>query len=281
MELRQVRYFLAVADTGTFTAAADRLGIVQSAVSQQIARLERELGEPLFDRSTRSPTLTAAGLRFHTAATQLIAAEEDAKGAARGRTVVRRLRIGVPGGLDHPVAQRTGADSVHLPSAERQARVADGELDAAIVHGDEIRSDLEVIDLPDDEVVAALSADHPLAHSRRAGLVDLQHGTLLLGEAAMGTHLARTVLKACRTAGFEADVRSVDPHLGLSSAIRNRPGAWSVSYADQARLLRPDRLGIRFVPVNPRVAVPTHLVVRPGDTSTRSPLSTYVDLRRR
>lgn len=272
MELRQVHYFLAVARTGTFTAAADRLGIVQSAVSQQIARLERELGEPLFDRSKHAPVLTAAGHRFHTAAMQLVAAEEDAKRAARGRTTERRLRIGVPGGLDHPVARHLGADTVHLCDLERQARVADGELDAAIVHGDEIRSDLRVRELPDDIVVAVLAEDHPLAGGRRVNLADLQDGTLLVGEGAMGTQLARTVLKACRAAGFEADVRSMDPHQGLLPALRNRTGSWSIYYAQQARLLRADRLGVRFLPFDPSIRVRTHLVLR-----TDSPEDWFAD----
>lgn len=277
MELRQVHYFLAVAQTGTFTAAADRLGIVQSAVSQQVARLERELGEALFDRSKRAPVLTTAGRRFHTAAEQLVAAEEDAKRAAQGRATQRPLRIGVPGGLDHPIAWHTGADTVHLPSPERQARVADGELDAAIVHGDDIRSDLQVVPLPDDEVVAAVSLDHPLASSRRVELPNLYGGAVLFGEGAMGTHLAKTVLKACRAVGFEVDVRSVAPHHGLIAALRNQPLSWSVYYAQQARLLRADRLGIRFVAFDPRITVPSRLVMRPRDTATKDRLADYLD----
>ncbi|NEA22753.1 LysR family transcriptional regulator, partial [Actinomadura bangladeshensis] len=64
MELRQLEYFVAVAEEAGFGAAAARIGIVQSAVSQQVRRLERELGVPLFDRTTRRVRLSGAGERL-------------------------------------------------------------------------------------------------------------------------------------------------------------------------------------------------------------------------
>ncbi|RBL65153.1 LysR family transcriptional regulator, partial [Pseudomonas sp. MWU13-2625] len=62
MEIRHVRYFLAIADSGSFTRAASELGIAQPALSQALNRMEKELGVRLFDRSRRGATLTPAGL---------------------------------------------------------------------------------------------------------------------------------------------------------------------------------------------------------------------------
>ncbi|HBQ6952486.1 TPA: LysR family transcriptional regulator, partial [Klebsiella pneumoniae] len=88
MELRYLRYFVAVARTRHFTQAAKELGISQPPLSQQIQRLEREVGTPLFRRLTRGVELTEAGESFYEDARQILAmsdaALEKAKGIARG-----------------------------------------------------------------------------------------------------------------------------------------------------------------------------------------------------
>jgi DNA-binding transcriptional LysR family regulator len=140
--------------------------------------------------------------------------------------------------------------------------VAAGELDAAIVHGDDVRADLRSLPLPPDRVVAVVSQQHPLAERSRNAVDDLVSYPLIFAENALGSYLTRAVLRACRSAGFDAAVATVGAETGAVSAVRARPDSWSVFYAAQAALLRADELGVRFVPVVPALTVPTALVFR-------------------
>ncbi|MEW2144905.1 LysR family transcriptional regulator [Micromonospora vinacea] len=95
MEFHQLRYVLAVAEASSFTRAAERCLVVQSALSHQIARLERELGARLFERTSRRVRLTPAGVAFLPAARQCLDASERAAaevaaavGEVRGRVTV-------------------------------------------------------------------------------------------------------------------------------------------------------------------------------------------------
>ncbi|GHF70059.1 DNA-binding transcriptional LysR family regulator [Amycolatopsis bartoniae] len=99
MELRHLRYFVAVAEEGGFSRAARRLHVVQPTLSMQIRDLETELGGPLFDRGTRRTRLTPAGRAFLTEARRVLAQAEHAQAAARSalRGETGSVRIGVAG----------------------------------------------------------------------------------------------------------------------------------------------------------------------------------------
>src|SRR3954465_4907075 len=96
VELQQMRYVVAIAETSSFTRPAERCLVVQSALSHQIARLERELGAKLFDRTSRRVRLTPAGEAFLPAARQALAAAGRARAevAAAAGEIRGRLAIG-------------------------------------------------------------------------------------------------------------------------------------------------------------------------------------------
>lgn len=103
MELRQLRYFLAIADSGSFTKAAEKVFVAQSALSHQLAQLEDELGTPLFHRSRRGVELTEAGQRFFPHAVAILRQTEEA--AASARSVSQAPAGKVVFGIPHSASQ--------------------------------------------------------------------------------------------------------------------------------------------------------------------------------
>ncbi|WP_218136105.1 LysR family transcriptional regulator [Nonomuraea jiangxiensis] len=138
MELRQLRYFVAVAEELNFGRAAERLLIAGPSLSQQIKALERDLGVRLFDRDRRSVSLTPAGsaLLPHTRA--LLERADDLRHQARRLSGSRPVRLGYVNWLPPDLSARTAAAAqVHVdawvgPSHTQAARVADGGLDLAV-----------------------------------------------------------------------------------------------------------------------------------------------------
>ncbi|WP_027343949.1 LysR family transcriptional regulator [Hamadaea tsunoensis] len=186
MELQQLRYVVAVAETSSFTRAAEQCRVVQSALSHQIARLERELGGKLFERTSRRVRLTPAGDAFLPAARQCLeAADRAAAEVAAAVGVVRgRLVIGlIPtiAAVDVPAALREFRrrhPSVHVrlrvDASERLVdQVREGILDVAFLG---LPATVEPVGvqarrLAGDRLVAVLGPEHPLA---RAAVLDLR-----------------------------------------------------------------------------------------------------------
>ncbi|MFD3743294.1 LysR family transcriptional regulator [Nocardia sp. NPDC058633] len=186
MELQQMRYVIAVAETNSFTRGAERCLVVQSALSHQIARLERELGARLFERTSRRVRLTAAGEAFLPAARQCLNAAErvTAEVAAAVGEVRGRLSLGIiptvaaadiPGTLsrfrrrypDVQVSLRVGA------SEDLIDQVKEGILEVAFLGlpTTKLLDGVNVRELCRDHLVAVVAPDHPLADET---VVDLQ-----------------------------------------------------------------------------------------------------------
>ncbi|WP_309057645.1 LysR substrate-binding domain-containing protein [Streptomyces sp.] len=275
MELRQLRYFVAVADEGGFGAAAERLTIVQSAVSQQIRRLERELGVVLFERTTRRVHLSAAGERLlPEARTVLAAADRTARIAAdivAGADGVLRLgTVHAPGDRIPRLLAELAASGPgmrvrlnRLPVTERLTAVRDGELDAALVRALPAAPGLELLPLWRDPLLVALPAGHPLAARETVRLEDLAGLPLRLAPRDANPPFHDLVTDAFRAAGHPAPPPAppfTDLHGSLAAIGTSPEPSWTVFY----EVREPPRLP--GVTVRPLAApqVTTSLAVRPG-----------------
>ncbi|MEV0094791.1 LysR family transcriptional regulator [Streptomyces sp. NPDC050738] len=268
MELRQLNYFVTVAEELHFGRAAERLHIVQSAVSQQVRRLERELGADLFDRSPRHVRLTGAGERLLPEARAVLAAAERARAAV---AVQPGLRLGTGTGLGAHLDRILGAlaelspgTSVELtssPARERLEQVADGRLDAAFVRSPEPAPGLRIHPVWEDRLVAAVPAAHPAATGADVSLGELAELPLTLTDRRHNPALVDLVVNACQSAGFEP--RPGPPASSLQNILATIGATplWTVVYAAHATQLHSPRVAFRpFRDCS--LAIPTALVTR-------------------
>lgn len=209
MELRQLEYFVAVAEEQNFTRAAQRVHISQSGVSAQIRALEKELGAELFDRSARTATLTVAGkAALEHARTALDAAESLTQAVGEVTDLIRgTLTVGMVIGCTVTPLFDALADfhrahpgveiSLLEDNSERLAEaVRAGTLDVALIGTATAEPDgLEALTLVRDELVAAVPLGHPLAARQRVALAELCAHPLVCMPPGTGV---RTVLdRAC------------------------------------------------------------------------------------
>ncbi|MFJ8079019.1 LysR substrate-binding domain-containing protein [Streptomyces sp. NPDC096205] len=274
MELRQLQYFLAVAEEGGFARAADRIGIVQSAVSQQIRKLERDLGVTLFDRSTRHVHLSAAGERLLPEARLVLEAARRTRQVAADITagaagVLRLGTIHGPGEFlyralaelaeTHPGLQ---VRLKRLSAAERVAAVREGGLDAALIRAMTAEPGLRLIPLRTDPLHVALPARHPLAAEPRLALAQLADLPLRLAPREKNPPFHDLVSDALRAAGVSPPPGPEFTSLRETLAeIAVGPPSWTVFY-DVSGL--PPAPGITIRPLD-EPSVPTSLAVRQGE----------------
>lgn len=218
MDVRQLRYFSAVVRTGSFTRAAEQLGIAQPSLSQQIRTLEKQIGNPLFERLGRSVRLTAYGEALRRPAADILQQVAEAKSAlANLQEGVRgKLRVGViPTIMPYLIAPRIGDFSKRFPEVDLQftedttphlvEQLQSGDLDLA-VSGLPVRNpDIVCSELTREPLFLAVAESHPLAREKSADLHDLQNERLLLLKE--GHCLRDDVLRTC-TRG-KAELRSV------------------------------------------------------------------------
>ena len=228
MELRHIRYFLAVAAEGNFTRAAAKLGIGQPPLSQQIRDLETEIGVALFHRVPHGAELTAAGTAFLDEAKAAVAAAERAKLAAqradRGDTGKLSLGFTASSAFNPMVSGtirrfRSRWPEVFLSLSEMNThalmdRLMRGEIDAAFIRpGLENPQDVRLKRLADEAMVIALPASHPLARHKSLPLSALAQEPFVLFPRMVGLSLYDDIVRACRAAGFELTVTQEAPQM--------------------------------------------------------------------
>ena len=274
-DLRLIRYFVAVAEVGNVTRAAERLSISQPALSTAIRQLEAQLGVELLDRRARRVGLTPAGELLLRRGRELLEHADAVVEEVRERhaSPAGRLRLGVsptaryglaPALLTDAAAQ---APAIMLYASEDTTGallrdVVDGRLDLAIVFcaPRPVSEDLELVALCHEPAVVHLPAEHPLATRHALALEDLADETILVAATADSGGFTERVLDAFRGAGVEPRVRA-DPYpdLGLQAV---REGLGVVVYARSAF---PAQLpGSAFVRLEPELTLPFELAYRRG-----------------
>lgn len=218
MELRQLEYFVAVAEEAGFTRAAARLHVAQPGVSAQIRQLERELGEPLFDRSGRSVRLTAVGeavLPYARAALAAVSGmrlvTDELTGLLRGRVVMGG--VSAPSVLDLPgmlagFHRRHPAVEISLVETDPEALIdgiANGRLDLVLIGlGGPLPPGVEAQVVVDQELVAAVHREDDLARKDAISVPELKGLPLI--SLPHGTGLRAALEDVCARAGFAPHV---------------------------------------------------------------------------
>lgn len=211
MEVDQLRYFLRVAERGNFTRAAEELNISQPALSRSIQKLEEELGQPVFERKTRSVALTDAGTLLQSRAQQILALIEDTKAEISDDGRSGQIRIGaIPTIAPFFLPNLLRQFSTEFPAASiivqedttdhLLKRCTQGEIDLAILALPVPAKYLEVEELFQEELLLVLPLDHPLVNKPQIRLNDIKAlPFVLLDEAHC---LSDNIVSFCRQRSF-------------------------------------------------------------------------------
>jgi len=259
LNLREIRAFIAVAQTSSFTRAAARLNVSQPALTVQIRRLEETLGARLFDRNSRTVTLTSVGRELlpvlHKSLADMQRVLDDARAlgdGSRGTVRIACLPSFAAGRLPALIRDfRAEAPSVTFEIRDVVASMVNqlvraGEFDLGVTGGEVADAELEILHSAQDRLMVVCPRGHPLAKKRRVAAADLAGYPLVL--TAAGTSVRAIVDTAFDEAGRTPDI-ACEPTYMMTAVAMVRAG-----------------LGITILPGSaPEIRAERELVGRPID----------------
>ena len=288
MDLEGVRTFVAIADAGQFSGAADSLAVTQQAVSKRVAALEHDLGVRLFTRTARGARLTIDGQAFLPHARALLQAEERAAASVRpGRRALRVDVIGrrlAPADLlrrFHRAHPDTELDVVTLfDAAAAIDAVGSGTVDAsfrAVTRPARDRPEgVRAVRVYDEPVQLMTGPRHPLAHASAVAPADLAGYRIWMPGIVSGTEWA--AFYEALAAAFGLKIEVTGPNFGAEPLLEviADTDALATFVGERTRLVWPEDWGLRRVPVRDPVPVYPHSLIwhagnpHPALTSLRS-----------
>lgn len=264
LDLRQLRYFVCLADELHFGRAAERLGIAQAPLSQQIRAMEARLGVTLFHRTTRRTRLTTAGETLLRHARTLLDGMDRAVAHTRamaGETTGRLTVAGVNVAMTHVIPPILAAfrerwpavivDVVPLGTGEQLRLLESGAINIAFIRPTEQAPHMQVESLMREGFVVALARGHPLAAREEISLRDLSNEWLIGYAPILGANYATIMLAALKRAGLEARVIQECTHT-LSVATQVASGLGVAIMPSWIENLRSPHLVFRPIPELPR-----------------------------
>lgn len=258
MELRQLQYFAAVAAELHFGHAAARLHVSQSALSQQVRALERELGVRLFERTTRAVRLTPVGHGIHEQVKTLLTQSERTTDRIRRLAAgsAGQLRIGFVPSAAYDLLPRIVAPfgraspDVELvlreaPTSVQLDRIAAGDLDVGLIRDIPEAPEVRLLPLVSEPLILACPRDHPAAARRRVRLASLRGERFIVLPAAVAPAMYAVIDGLARAAGVD-----------LSPALE------ALAFPTTLGLVASG-MGVAIVPASVRANHPPGLVYRP------------------
>jgi DNA-binding transcriptional LysR family regulator len=265
VELRDLRYFVAVAQRRSFSRAAEALYLSQPSLSQAIKKLENELGVALFARTHHLVELTDAGAAFLREARVVLAQAAVAADTARqvGNGTIGQLRIGF---IDSAALRimpelvrryRTAHPAVRLAfvelsTAQQIAALKADEIDVGIARGPVWDPELAGTRVAIEELFVALAATHPLAGRPSIRIAELRDELFVLYPPRKGAGLHDEVLRLAHDAGFEPAVAQEVDQLPMICGLA-ASGAGVAIVPDAARVIAI--AGLRYVRLDPPASI--------------------------